>query len=120
MNKTAIFRGYVIGLVVSVILTFVGYILTTIHVQSHHELFPHEVLIPIVLVLAFLQLFVQLFFFLHLWKKDSTSRWNLTFFIMTFLGIFAIVIGSIWIMYHLNYNMTPKQMNEYINDQSGF
>jgi cytochrome o ubiquinol oxidase subunit IV len=120
MKKISVFTSYVIGLVSSVILTFTGYILASIHQHSHHQAIPHTVLIPIVLLLAFLQLLVQLFFFLHIWKKDSTSRWNLAFFIVTFFGILAIVVGSIWIMYHLNYNMTPQQMNQYIDDQSGF
>lgn len=120
MKRTSIFTLYSIGLILSVILTFAGYILTSMHVHSHHEEISHELLIPIVLILAFLQLFVQLFFFLHVGKKDNTSRWNLGFFAATFLGILVIVVGSIWIMYHLNYNMTPQQMNQYINDQSGF
>lgn len=120
MKKSTVFISYCVGLILSTILTFAGYIVATIHIQSHHEVISHSVFIPLVLLLAFLQFFVQLSFFLHLWKKDSTSRWNLFFFIITFIGILVIVVGSVWIMYHLNYNMTPNQMNQYINDQSGF
>lgn len=120
MKNSSILIMYIFGLLLSLILTFTGYILVLMHVKSYHIVLSHTVLIPIVVLLAFFQLFVQLFFFLHLGKKDSTTKWNKVFFVYTFLGIFAIVIGSIWIMYHLNYNMTPQQMNKYIDDQSGF
>lgn len=120
MKQVSMVTTYTFGILLSTILTLIAYILVQIHINSHHKILPHVFLIPLVLGLAFLQLCVQLFFFLHLWKKDSVSRLSLGFFITTFLGILVIVIGSIWIMYHLNYNMTPQQMNQYINDQSGF
>ncbi|HXS15426.1 MAG TPA: cytochrome C oxidase subunit IV family protein [Candidatus Saccharimonadales bacterium] len=108
---------YSVGLLSAAILTLVAYILTQIHVNSYHEVIPHAVLIPSVLILAFLQMCVQLVFFLHITNKSS--RWNVVFFLMTFGGVLVIIIASVWIMYHLNYNMTPVQINQYIQDQSG-
>lgn len=115
-----IISSYIIGLLLSTILTLTGYILVMAHLRSYHEFISHPLLIFLVLLLAFLQLLVQSFFFLQLWKKDSATRWNLGFFITTFVGVLVIVIGSVWIMYHLNYNMTPQQVNQYIDNQSGF
>lgn len=110
--------SYCIGLLLAAILTLIAYILTKIHVSSYHEVISHAVLIPSILILAFVQMCVQLLFFLHVANKSS--RWNLVFFVMTLVGVLTIVIASIWIMYHLNYNMTPVQINQYIQDQSGF
>ena len=75
-------------------------------------------LVGVVLVLAMIQLAVQLIFFLHLGLSKG-ARWNSVMFVITFSGIAVIVIASIWIMAHLNYNMTPEQMRQYINGQSG-
>lgn len=111
--------SYTIGFILSLIFTFTAYILVLIHISSQHETIPHYVLIPCIFILATLQLFVQLYFFLHL-GKESSPRWNLLFFISTFGAILVIVVGSTWIMYHLNYNMTPMQINQYITNQSGF
>ncbi len=111
--------SYIIGFLLSVILTMFAYNLVLLHLNSYYQVIPHIIIIPAILILALLQLFAQLIFFLHL-GKESRPKWNLLFFIATFCAILVIVIGSLWIMDHLNYNMTPKQMNQYINDQSGF
>ena len=56
--------------------------------------------------LALLQAFVQLKLFLHL-GQESHPRWKyLTFFFMA-LVLLILVLGSIWIMYHLNYRQMP-------------
>ena len=65
------------------------------------------------------QLLVQLVFFLHL-GRNKTARWNTLAFGTTFAGILVVVLASVWIMYHLNYNMTPTEQTNYINDQSTF
>jgi|SRR5579885_1089639 len=111
--------SYSIGFLLSMIFTLLAYNLVFVHLNSHHRLISHPVLLVAILTLAMVQLFVQMIFFLHL-GQESAPKWNLLFFISTFCAILAIVIGSIWIMDHLNYNMTPKQVNQYINDQSGF
>ncbi len=117
--KNKILRSYLIGFILSLICTFTAYILVLIHISSAHETIPHIVLIPSILLIAILQLLIQLIFFLHL-GQESSAKWNIILFIFTCCSILVIVVGSIWIMYHLNYNMTSLQMNQYINDQSGF
>lgn len=117
--KNKAVESYIVGFLFSVVFTFLAYDLVLTDVNSRHKLFPLIFLLPIILIIACLQLIVQLIFFLHL-GKEHAPRWNAFFFISTFMGILLIVIGSIWIMYHLNYNMTPMQMNQYIQNQSGF
>jgi cytochrome o ubiquinol oxidase operon protein cyoD len=72
-----------------------------------------EIIIALVLSFAVMQLFVQLIFFLHL-GFEKGPKWNLVFFVSTVGIILIIVLGTLWIMYHLNYNMMPKQMEEYL------
>jgi cytochrome o ubiquinol oxidase subunit IV len=90
-----------------------------VHINSHHTLPPDEILIPILLIVAILQLIVQLIFFLHL-IHESKPRWNLLFFISTIGIILIMIIGGIWIMNHLNYNMTPQKVNQYIQNEDAF
>ena len=45
-----------------------------------------------------------LVYFLHMNSK-SDEGWNLTAFIFTVIIIAIVVVGSIWIMWNLNYNM---------------
>ncbi|MBE8365690.1 cytochrome o ubiquinol oxidase subunit IV, partial [Leptospira borgpetersenii serovar Balcanica] len=42
--------------------------------------------------------------FLHM-NASSEERWNLVAFVFTLLIIAIVVVGSIWIMWNLNYNM---------------
>ncbi len=110
--------SYVAGFVLSVVLTLAAYVIVRIHLSSGSFALPHAVLIPAILGLAVVQLVIQLFFFLHI-GKESGPRWNLAVLAATIGLIFIIVVGSIWIMNHLNYNMTPQEINQYLIDQSG-
>lgn len=82
-----------IALIASLILTFTAYFLATHHLFSF-------ALLP----LAFVQAAVQLIFFLHV-GQEKKPRWNLLFFGFMLLVVFLVVVCSLWIMYHLNYNM---------------
>jgi len=103
---------YIIGFCLSLILTLAAYITVTNHV------FSNPLLLIAVISLAMVQLIVQLFFFLHL-GEEKKPRWNLQFLISTVGIILLVVIASLWIMSHLNYNMTPKEMNKYTQSQDG-
>jgi cytochrome o ubiquinol oxidase operon protein cyoD len=50
------------------------------------------------------QILVHLVCFLHMNTK-SDEGWNMTAFIFTVIIIAILVVGSIWIMWNLNYNM---------------
>ena len=108
MNEQgSLMKAYVVGFVLSLILTFAAYYLVTLQLLSGNTL------LVSILVLAFVQLFVQLWFFLHL-GREQKPRWNLIFFLSTAGIIFIVVAGSIWIMSHLNYNMMPHEVEEYV------
>ncbi len=111
-------RSYAIGFGVSLLLTLVSYQLTMIHMTSEHTILSHEILIPVVLSLAVLQLFIQLIFFLHL-GIEKKPHWNLIFFVSTVSIILMVVLGSLWIMYHLERNMMPEHVEEFIIQDEG-
>lgn len=105
-------RAYTVGFILSLGLTCGAYLSVANHIAVGNAL------LGIILGLAVLQLIVQLVFFLHL-SRESGTRWNLIAFLFMGLVVFILVGGSLWIMYHLNYNMTPDQINAYTMDQEG-
>ena len=92
---------YVIGFVLSLVFTIIPYYLVTKHAISGRT-----ALIGVIVGIGFVQMAIQMGFFLHL-GREKKPRWQLIFLIMAMAGIFAVVVGSIWIMHHLHYNMTP-------------
>jgi len=101
--------SYTVGFVLSILLTLAAYFSVTQHI------FTGNALIIFIAILALVQLVVQLFFFLHLNKMKS--RWNAVIFWFMLLIVAILVGGSLWIMKNLNYNMTPAQINAYMNNQ---
>lgn len=110
-------KAYSIGFVSSLLLTLSAFILTEIQISSH-PVISQQLLIPLILGLAFIQLTVQMIFFLHLWHEEK-PRWNLLFFGATFSLILLVIVASIWIMQHLNYNMTPSDMTKFLIKDEG-
>src|SRR6266404_1101028 len=98
-------KSYIIGFVLSVVLTLLAYYPVWLHVNTRHMMFSHELLLWFIVTLAFIQLIIQLLFFLHL-GQESKPRWKLFVLISFFSVVFIVVIASIWIMQHLNYNMS--------------
>jgi cytochrome o ubiquinol oxidase operon protein cyoD len=72
-----------------------------------HHLLPLNLTIIAVVILAVMQLLVQLVFFLHL-GGESKPRWNLMAFMFTLLVVAILVAGTLWIMYNLDYNMMDR------------
>ena len=107
------FIFYVTGFVLSIFLTLLAYFSVVNHLLSG------TTLLIAIFVFAMLQLTVQLFFFLHM-SKEEKPYWNFQFFISTVGIILIIVVGSIWIMDHLNSHMSIKQMDKYVQSQDGF
>ena len=62
--------------------------------------------VTVILLLAVCQAALQVVFFLDITHEKGT-RWNFLVFISTMSIIFIIILFSIWIMHHLNYNMMP-------------
>ncbi|MEO5950043.1 MAG: cytochrome o ubiquinol oxidase subunit IV [Candidatus Saccharimonadales bacterium] len=102
------------GFVLSVSLTLCAYFVAVGNIKD-------SVTATVVLViLALVQLMVQLVFFLH-FGHEKRPRWNMLAFCFMGIMLFVVVAGSIWIMYNLNYNMmtmTPDQKNTYMQTQS--
>ncbi len=104
-------KTYSIGFVLSIVLTIISFAFVT------NKMMAGTSLILALLGFACLQLFVQLFFFLHLGQEEK-PRWNLMLFLFTMLILLIIVLGSLWIMYNLDYNMmSPHETNQYIQDE---
>ncbi len=98
-------KSYVTGFILSLLFTFVPYWLVVGHVVAGNAL------VATILGFAILQMIVQIVFFLHL-GREPKPHWNLLFFISTVGIILLVVVGSLWIMHHLHYNMTPMTTKE--------
>jgi len=108
-------RSYTAGFVLSIVLTVAAYLIADQQRASGWTL------IYIVVGLAVVQLFVQLVFFLHL-GRGSRSRWNLTAAAFAAMVVLILVMGSLWIMKHLNYShdsLSPQQLNQNIVKDEG-
>lgn len=101
-------NSYIAGFVLSIILTVIPY-----YVVTEEKLFGNQLIIAL-LGYAVIQLFVQLYFFLHI-GRESKPRWNLISLVGMACIILIIVVGSLWIMKNLNYHsMTPSETDQYL------
>ena len=91
-------KEYVLGLIISIVLTAIAFYVVMFEVVSP------ALTLAVILVTAVAQILVQLVFFLHM-NTSSEQIWNTTSaaFIIIIVGI--LIVGSIWIMSHLNHNM---------------
>jgi cytochrome o ubiquinol oxidase subunit IV len=101
-------RGYVIGYVAAIALTIAAF---TVAPNTGMAPFSIEAALA---VLAIAQMLVHLIFFLHI-NTAPAQKTNIVAFTATMLIIAIVVIGSIWIMGHLNQNMIP--MNQLMQMQ---
>ncbi|MFA5996887.1 MAG: cytochrome o ubiquinol oxidase subunit IV [Candidatus Paceibacterota bacterium] len=105
-------NSYVIGFVLSIALTLIPYVMVVNHMLSV------QTAVVSVVGIALAQLLVQVIFFLHLSRK-SKPEWNLIVFIYTILMVVFLVIGSIWIMNNLKYNMNMADASP-LNSNEGY
>ena len=110
--------SYAVGFILSVILTIVAYAVVVNDTITRAYAAP--LLAIVISLLASVQLVVQLLFFMHL-SEEQRPRWKLMTFIFCFVILGVIVFGSLWIMFDLNGRMmmTPTEMTEYMNRQTG-
>lgn len=59
-----------------------------------------------IFVLAMVQIIVHVRYFLHI-DSRLEGGWTLLAFVFTAIILGITIIGSIWVMYHLNVNMMP-------------
>lgn len=91
-------RSYVIGFISSLILTIISFLLV---VTAY---FPAKILTYSILALAIIQAIVQLRFFLHV-GQEAKPRWESVVFYFMVLILLIVAIGSLWIMYDLDYRL---------------
>ena len=95
------FKGYMIGFVLSVILTVIPFWLVMAKVFSDPS-----ITIALVMILGAIQIVVHMIYFLHMDTK-SEGGWNMMAMIFTIVIVVIALSGSLWVMYHLNNNMMP-------------
>ena len=88
-------RSYLIGYVTSILLTLTSFFLV------YEKTLQLWQLIGLILLLALIQAFVQLYFFLDL-GREHKPKWNLLVFFFMGMVVTIIVLGSFWIMYNLD------------------
>jgi cytochrome o ubiquinol oxidase operon protein cyoD len=93
-------RSYVIGFVLSLIFTIIPYYLVV------EKVITGNALLATILGFAIVQMIIQVVFFLHI-GRERKPYWQRWFLLGTMFGIAVVVGGSIWIMGHLHYNMSP-------------
>jgi len=91
-------RSYFIGLIVSLALALIAYFAVAFKVTQGITL---HLLLGL---LGLIQAWSFLYYFLDLGNEEK-PRWNLGVFLFMVLVTVILVVGSLWIMYHLNYNL---------------
>ena len=112
-HHEARYKSYIVGFILSVIATLIAYFFVV------HHLWPKEILIYVVMGIAVVQLVIQSVFFLHLGRG---TRLKTVTFLFAILIVLVVVVGSLWIMHHLDYNMmhmSPEQMEMYMHENEG-
>lgn len=84
-------KSYVIGFVLSIILTILPLVVVM------NDMMNKTATIVFILVMAVLQFVVQLFFFMHI-RDDAKPRYNVMALVFGLVILLTIVAGSIWIM----------------------
>ncbi|MGA0565319.1 cytochrome o ubiquinol oxidase subunit IV [Ancylobacter sp. VNQ12] len=97
-------KTYAVGFLLSLVLTALSFSAVM------GGALPRELVLPVITVLAVVQLLVQLVYFLHLGTAPE-QRNNTVIFVLTGLLIATVIGGSLWVMHNANVNMMPTQMS---------
>lgn len=96
-------RSYLVGFVLSVILTALPFWLV-----MARPIASNEVTAIAVVAFAVVQIVVHMIYFLHM-DFRSEGGWTMMALIFTLIIVFIAISGSLWVMYHLDTNMMPGQ-----------
>lgn len=91
---------YIIGIVVCVFLTLIPFAAVMLPVLSH------ATTVGLVVTCALAQFIVQVICFLRLNYSTEQARLNVQTFGLFLFILLVIVMGSLWIMWNLNYFMS--------------
>lgn len=89
-------KFYTIGFALSLLLTMAAFLFIQIY---------------FIIICAILQIFVQLFFFLHV-GQEKKPHWNFTVLAFACIIVGILVGGTLWIMTNVQHNLTA---NIYLN-----
>ena len=95
------FSGYMVGFVLSVVLTAIPFWLVMAGVITHR---PTAVLVLGAFAVA--QILVHMVCFLHMNGKVE-GGWTLLSTIFTVVFVAIAIAGTLWVMFHMNANMMP-------------
>jgi cytochrome o ubiquinol oxidase operon protein cyoD len=96
-------RSYLVGFILSVVLTAIPFWLVMSGAASPGWT------AAIVIVAAVVQILVHTVCFLHV-NTQAEGGWTLVAYVFTGVIVLITILGSLWIMYHLNTNMMPGMM----------
>ncbi|MET3856847.1 MULTISPECIES: cytochrome o ubiquinol oxidase subunit IV [unclassified Rhizobium] len=95
------FKSYMIGFVLSVILTAIPFWLVMAGVFENPL-----VTATAVMILGAIQIVVHMIYFLHM-NTRSEGGWTIMALIFTIVIVAIALAGTFWVMHHLNTNMMP-------------
>jgi len=102
--------GYLLGFALAILLTIASF-----WVAHTHSIYGPALAVGL-LVLAVAQMGIHLIFFLHI-TTDPDNTNNVLALAFGVLIVCLVVFGSIWVMTHLNQNMTPASMEQLMRMQ---
>jgi cytochrome o ubiquinol oxidase operon protein cyoD len=100
-------QSYVTGFVLSLAFTLIPYYLVTRKPSGGNAV------LGAIIAFAVIQLVIQVVFFLHL-GRDRRQRFNVFFLLFTLGTVFFVVVSSLWIMTHLQANMSAMEVTDKI------
>lgn len=103
---------YIIGFVLSVILTVIPFWLVMADVLDSKA-----ATIGWILGLGLVQMIVHLYYFLHL-KPSSEGGWTLIALVATVIMVVICLVGSIWIVNKLHSHMQPHHNQQYVPEST--
>ncbi|WP_264048506.1 cytochrome o ubiquinol oxidase subunit IV [Methylobacterium flocculans] len=99
-------KGYMTGFALSVVLTLIPFWLVMGDVLG--DTFRTGI---VVMALAAVQIVVHMIYFLHM-NTRSEGGWTFIALVFTVTLVVVTLVGSIWVMYHLDQNMMPMSPHE--------
>lgn len=92
-------HSYWIGFGLSMIFTTIPFYI------MQYNIFEKNISLIIIVLCAIIQIYIHLTYFLHLGCNMLNQEWYIVSLIFTIFIVLILVLGSIWIMTHLHYNL---------------
>lgn len=94
-------KSYLVGFVLAALLTAGPFWLVMTGVLGNVQ-----ATVAAIFLMAGIQMIVHVVCFLHV-NRSAEGGWTLVALIFTSVLLLILIVGSLWIMYHLNTNMMP-------------